>query len=107
MAPNGLGGDFSSFERDPKELAEEIVRKKKAKETGEAPPNGKSRSGFGVDNSYRQRGGDEHIDVEILSGASVRPVSVNWQWNGWLSEGKVHLIAGAKGTMKTTIAIDF
>jgi hypothetical protein len=37
---NGLGGDFSSFERDPEDLAEEIARKKKSNGTGgrEEPP---------------------------------------------------------------------
>jgi Protein of unknown function (DUF3987) len=36
---NGLGGDYSSsFERDPKQLAEEIVRKKKSNGGGEEPP---------------------------------------------------------------------
>jgi hypothetical protein len=33
---NALAGDFSSFERDPKELAEEIVRKKKPKDAKKA-----------------------------------------------------------------------
>ena len=33
---NGLGGDFSSFERDPKELAEEIARKKHPNGAGQS-----------------------------------------------------------------------
>jgi hypothetical protein len=38
--PNGRGGDFSSFERDPKRLAEEVFRKKKEREPngGDASP---------------------------------------------------------------------
>jgi putative DNA primase/helicase len=86
---SGLGGDFSSFEKDPKELAEELAGRKKAN---------------GADGASSASQGQAVI--EILSGASVSPAPVTWQWNGWLADGKVHLIAGAKGTMKTTIAVD-
>jgi putative DNA primase/helicase len=118
---NGLGGDFSAYKPDPKALAEEINRKRelerlqkenqrldeenqrlKKKLNGHAG-DGK---GSGTGNGHHQGAADEQAVIEILNGASVRPVSVTWQWNGWLAEGKVHLIAGAKGTMKTTIAID-
>jgi putative DNA primase/helicase len=44
--------------------------------------------------------------VALLTGSTVTPVPINWQWNGWLAAGKLHLLAGAKGTKKTTIAID-
>lgn len=32
---------------------------------------------------------------------------IAWLWDGWLARGKVHLIAGAPGTGKTTLALAF
>ena len=40
----------------------------------------------------------------LTRGCDVQPVSVDWIWNGWLAAGKMHLIGGAPGTGKTTIA---
>ena len=37
-------------------------------------------------------------------GCDVEPVAVDWLWPGWLAAGKLHLIGGAPGTGKTTIA---
>lgn len=42
--------------------------------------------------------------VILTRGSEVRPVPVDWLWNGWLAAGKLHLIGGAPGTGKTTIA---
>jgi putative DNA primase/helicase len=44
--------------------------------------------------------------VEIVSGETVTPVPISWLWHGWLAAGKLHALAGAKGTLKTTIALD-
>jgi putative DNA primase/helicase len=90
-----------------KHLAEENERLRKENERLKSP-NGYAASSKlrGVRDCHLQGGTEEQVDIEILSGASVRPVAVTWQWNGWLAEGKVHLIAGTKGTMKTTIAVD-
>jgi len=38
-------------------------------------------------------------------GSDVRPVAIDWLWPGWLAAGKLHLICGAPGTGKTTIAL--
>lgn len=42
--------------------------------------------------------------VILTRGSDVQPAAVNWLWNGWLAAGKFHLIGGAPGTGKTTIA---
>ncbi len=43
--------------------------------------------------------------LQLTRAADVKPVAVSWLWNGWLARGKFHLLAGAPGTGKTTIAI--
>ena len=35
----------------------------------------------------------------------MTPQPIDWLWRGWLARGKFHLLAGAPGTGKTTIAI--
>jgi putative DNA primase/helicase len=43
--------------------------------------------------------------VEIINGASIIARPVTWLWADWLAEGKLHIMAGAPGTGKTTIAV--
>jgi putative DNA primase/helicase len=43
--------------------------------------------------------------VEIISGISLTPRSVDWLWPDWLAQGKLHILAGSIGTGKTTIAL--
>jgi putative DNA primase/helicase len=43
--------------------------------------------------------------VELVNAASVTPEPVDWLWNGWLARGKLHILAGAPGTGKTTLAL--
>jgi hypothetical protein len=45
--------------------------------------------------------------VNIVNAASIRPEPINWQWGGWLAGGKLHILAGAPGTGKTTLALAF
>ena len=45
--------------------------------------------------------------VVLVSGDSLTPQPIAWLWNGWLALGKMHLLAGAPGQGKTTIAIAF
>lgn len=43
--------------------------------------------------------------VMLVNGADLHPEPIQWLWNGWLARGKMHLIAGAPGQGKTTIAL--
>ncbi len=43
--------------------------------------------------------------VNFISASEIRPEPVSWLWEGWLAAGKLHILAGAPGTGKTTIAI--
>jgi hypothetical protein len=43
--------------------------------------------------------------VALVRGCDVTPEAVNWLWHGWLAAGKMHILGGAPGTGKTTIAM--
>jgi len=43
--------------------------------------------------------------LEVTRGCDVKLQPINWLWNGWLAAGKLHILAGAAGTGKTTIAL--
>ena len=43
--------------------------------------------------------------VELIRGDSITPEPISWLWDGWLAGGKLHVIAGAPGTGKTTLAL--
>jgi putative DNA primase/helicase len=43
--------------------------------------------------------------VELIRACDVTPEPVAWLWDGWLALGKLHILGGAPGTGKTTIAI--
>jgi putative DNA primase/helicase len=45
--------------------------------------------------------------VVLVNGADLSPQPVQWLWPGWLALGKMHLLAGAPGQGKTTIALAF
>lgn len=45
--------------------------------------------------------------VVLLCGDSLTPTPIAWLWREWLALGKLHLLAGAPGQGKTTIAIAF
>lgn len=44
-------------------------------------------------------------DVELCSGADLHPSPIVWLWKYWLAVGKLHILAGAPGQGKTTIAM--
>ena len=44
--------------------------------------------------------------VELLRAADLKPEPIRWLWPGWLAKGKLHVLAGAPGTGKTTLAVD-
>jgi putative DNA primase/helicase len=43
--------------------------------------------------------------VALLHAAGVVPEEIAWLWPGWLAKGKMHILGGAPGTGKTTIAL--
>ena len=43
--------------------------------------------------------------VNAVSAASIKPVAIRWLWPGWLAKGKLHILAGAGGTGKTTLLL--
>ena len=43
--------------------------------------------------------------VALTRADELKPAEVRWIWDGWLAEGKLHLIAGHPGTGKTTLAL--
>jgi hypothetical protein len=43
--------------------------------------------------------------VELLPATAFTPEATRWLWPLWLARGKFHLLAGAPGTGKTTIAL--
>ena len=44
--------------------------------------------------------------VELICAADLQPEPISWLWTDWLAAGKFHILAGAPGTGKTTIAIN-
>lgn len=44
-------------------------------------------------------------EVLLVNGAHLTPEPVRWLWRDWLAQGKFHILAGAPGQGKTTIAI--
>jgi hypothetical protein len=44
--------------------------------------------------------------VELLQAANLKPEAIRWLWPAWLAQGKLHVLAGAPGTGKTTLALD-
>lgn len=45
--------------------------------------------------------------VILLNASSVTPEPIEWLWSDWLAQGKLHILAGAPGQGKTTIALSF
>lgn len=44
-------------------------------------------------------------EVVLTCGAVLKPAPVRWLWGHWLAKGKLHILAGAPGQGKTTIAM--
>ena len=41
----------------------------------------------------------------LTRGDTIKLEPIDWLWEGWLAAGKLHILAGAPGTGKTTIAL--
>lgn len=44
--------------------------------------------------------------LSLICGEAVGMEPIDWLWNGWIAKGKLHILAGAAGTGKTTIAMN-
>jgi putative DNA primase/helicase len=49
--------------------------------------------------------GEYARDVNLVSAADIHPEAISWLWPGWLAKSKVHVLGGAPGTGKTTLAM--
>jgi hypothetical protein len=47
----------------------------------------------------------EPAKVELVNAASVKMTATRWLWNGYLAQGKMHVLGGAPGCGKTTIVL--
>jgi hypothetical protein len=45
-------------------------------------------------------------EVTLVCAAGLAPEPIEWLWLGWLAQGKIHIIAGAPGSGKTTICMN-
>ncbi len=45
--------------------------------------------------------------VKIVSASAIAPEPICWLWHGWLARGKLTVLAGAPGTGKTTLALQW
>lgn len=43
--------------------------------------------------------------VILLNGSEIQPEPISWLWKNWLANNKFHILAGAPGQGKTTIAL--
>jgi len=65
-------------------------------------------SAGGASSTRQSRGaapGEGIARVQLRRASSVTMQSVDWLWAGWIARRKLHLLAGAPGTGKTTIAL--
>ncbi|EGV32616.1 AAA ATPase [Thiorhodococcus drewsii AZ1] len=44
-------------------------------------------------------------EVSLINAARIPIAPIRWLWPGWLAAGKIHVLAGAPGTGKTTVAM--
>lgn len=54
------------------------------------------------------KGGHKYIGgarAIVVRGDTIAPECISWVWPGWLGRGMVHVLAGAPGCGKTTIAL--
>lgn len=49
--------------------------------------------------------GAQDETLRFIPADSITPEPIRWLWRGWVARGKKHVLAGAPGTGKTTIAI--
>ncbi|MGY6517382.1 MAG: AAA family ATPase [Lysobacteraceae bacterium] len=69
------------------------------------PHNDKTDADALRDLSALERMVDEPGAVRLIRADSITLKPIRWLWPGWLACGKLHVLAGAPGTGKTTIAL--
>lgn len=47
------------------------------------------------------------VRLELVDASTVKSEPIRWLWPGWLARGKLHVMAGAPGTGKTTIGMQW
>lgn len=56
---------------------------------------------------YEQTVRDTRQKVNLINGSDIIIEPINWLWPGWLAAGKIHILGGAPGIGKTSMAIAF
>jgi putative DNA primase/helicase len=46
-----------------------------------------------------------HSRAGLVCAADIKPEPVSWLWHGWIAKDVLHILAGAPGTGKTTVAL--
>lgn len=59
----------------------------------------------GAPDEAASEGTPYYATATITRADTVQPIPIRWLWHGWLARGKLHILGGAAGTGKTTIAI--
>lgn len=94
--------DFENWPQDRKnEWAAEGARRYRESQKAESPPRS-----YRVAEAAKQPEAPPP-EVMLVQGSSITPKPINWLWEGWLAAGKFHVLGGAPGAGKTTIAGDF
>jgi putative DNA primase/helicase len=47
-----------------------------------------------------------NVQVTLTKASDIPPSSISWVWDGWLAQGKFHVLAGVPEAGKTQIALD-
>jgi putative DNA primase/helicase len=45
--------------------------------------------------------------IKVAMGSEIKPQAVVWLWPDWLAQGKLHILAGRPGALKTTAVLSF
>jgi putative DNA primase/helicase len=59
----------------------------------------------GPTSSEGARQNTTQTSVHLVRASDIQPEAITWLWPGFLAQGKMHVLAGAPGTGKTTIAL--
>ena len=92
---------------------EEDRRQRRLKEipgmvaSAEAKANDEPDAEHGKSRAKKSNGGGEAASkrIKVIMGSDVMPEAIAWLWPDWLAHGKLHILAGRPGTLKTTTAL--